>query len=951
MGGNQSPSSFYTGPPIGEGAIFGSPYDYDESWFDLNSNPGLSPWGLSDPGQFGVLFDPFWTGDPFIGPGGGRVNPPGYTNPLGFPPLPSGNILLSPGEGSALEASQYVSLEDIWSPEQVASAPFAQIFGPDHAYTFDNTGTEEIEGTFGDLYPHWTNFTPTQMNAEGTAILHGSGRNVYLGVDSSGNPLRLDPYLSGVAYQDQVFPGGAVYGSGQEFGLDPAASGMGLGMPGFLPGSDPYQTVEDWRQHTLDPYDGVVDIGLGGFEIDPLSFTGTESSLLYHPVVPEGFSWQNYLGANPDLVSAGLDTPVEAYAHYINFGQNEAWRSIGELNPDSTFLRGGSDVEIPEYMGSTLENPHATSAWAQIYGGRTPGTGDMPLWLAGGSYLDEYGGGGELMSSFGLADLGSSVVTPVGLDEDTHWSPSHSDVSGVNFGGFLPASNIFQSNIVAPAYQQIYEEGTFPTGWTSGLLPLPLFPNPEDFPLLDLTEHPASGKPLGQLTASELADLNSIIGTPGTYGEFDRELTQSEIDQGLTPSSLITADMLLSLNVPSEEDPGVAFPSLSSLQEWAEYGSTQSTTSNWDPVITVESDPLGSSDLRSQYTAARNEYAAGNMSEADFMAATEAFVESQLIAPRTGVTSGELPPDLSSGLYASNIQASPQQTLYSGGLGGGMVDPTSVVSSGPALSPTSFGLTGLGSIGGITPEFFSASFGDSGTPSLTDPASSDSILELLRTDPANLGQWDIPLQPDPTDRYSLGWGPYFPPSPTFLSPDPETGELSIQQIVPAQGSSGKAVFGEGIGTNIFGSDNPFIGGADGGVMDGSPQYSSREPSSDLIDMTVSALRGEVEDPRSVISEFVKEYGAEALELLADDIVSGGDGSFMRGPGDGRADDVPGLIDGEMPVNLSSGEYVVPADVVKNLGGGSTENGAGTLMSMVDEIRSMTNGRNGGTLPA
>jgi len=136
------------------------------------------------------------------------------------------------------------------------------------------------------------------------------------------------------------------------------------------------------------------------------------------------------------------------------------------------------------------------------------------------------------------------------------------------------------------------------------------------------------------------------------------------------------------------------------------------------------------------------------------------------------------------------------------------------------------------------------------------------------------------------------------------------------------------------------------GFSDGGHVGDSPEYSSGEPSSDLIDMTVSALSGEIRNPDKVVAEFIAKYGEEALSSLVEDIISGGDGSFLRGPGDGRADDVPGLIDGTEPVNLSSGEYVVPADVVKDIGGGSTDSGAASLMAAVDEIRRANNGREG-----
>lgn len=59
---------------------------------------------------------------------------------------------------------------------------------------------------------------------------------------------------------------------------------------------------------------------------------------------------------------------------------------------------------------------------------------------------------------------------------------------------------------------------------------------------------------------------------------------------------------------------------------------------------------------------------------------------------------------------------------------------------------------------------------------------------------------------------------------------------------------------------------------------------------------------------------------------------------------GTLDNIPAVVDGKSPVRLSTGEYVVPADVVKGIGGGSTESGAAALMKMVDEIRLSRGGR-------
>ena len=55
------------------------------------------------------------------------------------------------------------------------------------------------------------------------------------------------------------------------------------------------------------------------------------------------------------------------------------------------------------------------------------------------------------------------------------------------------------------------------------------------------------------------------------------------------------------------------------------------------------------------------------------------------------------------------------------------------------------------------------------------------------------------------------------------------------------------------------------------------------------------------------------------------------------------DTVPASIDGSQQAALSSGEFVVPADVVSHLGDGNNQNGASKLYRLMDEIRSVKTG--------
>ena len=119
---------------------------------------------------------------------------------------------------------------------------------------------------------------------------------------------------------------------------------------------------------------------------------------------------------------------------------------------------------------------------------------------------------------------------------------------------------------------------------------------------------------------------------------------------------------------------------------------------------------------------------------------------------------------------------------------------------------------------------------------------------------------------------------------------------------------------------------------------------------DLISQAISAIRGQVEDPRPVLAAFVAKYGEDALRNLVDK-VEGGDVAAtaeasqgqLRGPGDGMSDMIPASVDGESDVLLSDGEYVVPADVVSGLGNGSSDAGAKHLDEMMARVREQRTG--------
>ena len=71
--------------------------------------------------------------------------------------------------------------------------------------------------------------------------------------------------------------------------------------------------------------------------------------------------------------------------------------------------------------------------------------------------------------------------------------------------------------------------------------------------------------------------------------------------------------------------------------------------------------------------------------------------------------------------------------------------------------------------------------------------------------------------------------------------------------------------------------------------------------------------------------------------------STGEPRYLRGQTDGMADELDTSIDGVQPAKLSHGEFVVPADVVADLGNGNNEAGAEVLYDMMDRVRMARHG--------
>jgi len=93
----------------------------------------------------------------------------------------------------------------------------------------------------------------------------------------------------------------------------------------------------------------------------------------------------------------------------------------------------------------------------------------------------------------------------------------------------------------------------------------------------------------------------------------------------------------------------------------------------------------------------------------------------------------------------------------------------------------------------------------------------------------------------------------------------------------------------------------------------------------------------------------KEQERKALAALAPGFgyAQGGISSlaprYLDGAGDGMSDSIRANIDGQQEARLADGEFVIPADVVADMGNGSSNAGAERLYSMMDRIREARHG--------
>jgi hypothetical protein len=132
-----------------------------------------------------------------------------------------------------------------------------------------------------------------------------------------------------------------------------------------------------------------------------------------------------------------------------------------------------------------------------------------------------------------------------------------------------------------------------------------------------------------------------------------------------------------------------------------------------------------------------------------------------------------------------------------------------------------------------------------------------------------------------------------------------------------------------------GTESNFYGGGPYGT-DGSAAYTPPSPVKGPFGITMNPSKNPNAEKYN--------YPVGGYQYAAQGGLMGfADGGLTRGPGDGMSDDIITSISGQQAAALSPGEFVVPADVVSDMGNGDTGAGAKQLYAMMDRIRKARGG--------
>ena len=120
-----------------------------------------------------------------------------------------------------------------------------------------------------------------------------------------------------------------------------------------------------------------------------------------------------------------------------------------------------------------------------------------------------------------------------------------------------------------------------------------------------------------------------------------------------------------------------------------------------------------------------------------------------------------------------------------------------------------------------------------------------------------------------------------------------------------------------------------------------PVIQEKMPEGDrkLLEQMSYVILGRLKDDGSIMQEFIRLFGEDAYAKLKAELMPlPQQEGMIEGEGGGMDDKVNGVIGDQEQVAVSPGEYIVPADVVGNLGDGNSEEGARIMDDFLSRVR-------------
>ena len=167
-----------------------------------------------------------------------------------------------------------------------------------------------------------------------------------------------------------------------------------------------------------------------------------------------------------------------------------------------------------------------------------------------------------------------------------------------------------------------------------------------------------------------------------------------------------------------------------------------------------------------------------------------------------------------------------------------------------------------------------------------------------------------------------------------------TAPMLPPQPAPKTSASGQNIYQPMVGLPLFFNPNPF-------------QFNPTEAAKRYGPTQAEIAAGQAGYSEG-LGRLYQSLGTQpAIEMKAAGgpvgYAEGGDvARYLRGPGDGMSDDIHAFIEGGMasenqPARLARNEFVIPADVVSDLGNGSSDAGADALYEMMERVRKARHG--------